>query len=205
VGVWREEDHPRGYHGHFISKVAAIGSAVVDATKAAGGEIANRIKQVGKAITGATTMVPAAIGVYYSTLFARLYRRPLNSGAQSRSDYGSLPSKLANFPNKPDWLEDFSVETWNHALDGHAPESTEPDTDKFIDGSTDGIVNAIINAIPSTEPRLRNGSPQLFVSRYNGQTIRIFLEYVYETGKWDVSSVHPYSRDIVTDQLNARR
>jgi len=44
-----------------------------------------------------------------------------------------------------------------------------------------------------------------FVSSYNGQTIRIFLEYIYETGKWEISSVHPYSQDIVTNHFDSRR
>jgi len=204
MGIWREEDHPRGYHGHFITKVAGIGSAIVDATKAAGSVVADRAKQMGNALLGQATVVPTMIGVFSSTLFSRIYQRPTNTGAQRRSDYGKLPPELSGSENYPSWLLPISVETWNHILDGHAPESSERNTDKFVDGSTEGIVAVILNTIPVTEPNLRNGDRQRRYSSYGGQTIRIFLEYVANVGKWEITSVHPFSGDSVTDFMNSR-
>jgi len=205
VKVWREEDHPRGYHGHFISKVANAGSLIVDAAKAAGGVVAERAKQLGQALFGQATVVPAALGVFYSTLFARTYRRPQDFGAQLRSDYGKLHAVLADESNFPSWMLPVSVETWNHILDGHAPESTDdPDADKFVDGSTDAIVALILSVISLSEPNLRYGSQQPFFSSYNGQVIRIYLEYIDGIGKWELTSVHPFSGDIVNNRGSGR-
>jgi len=198
MGIWREEDHPRGYHGHFISKVAGIGSAIVNATKAAGSVVADRAKQLGNALLGQATIIPAAIGVFSSTFFSQIYQRPTNAGAQRRSDYDKLPPELSGSENIPSWLLPISVETWNHILDGHAPESTERDTDKFVDGSTEGIVAVILNAVNIAEPKLRFGNTQEFLSSFNGQTIRIFLDFIPEAGKWQLSSVHPHSKDFIT-------
>jgi plasmid maintenance system killer protein len=166
--------------------------------------LASRARAVGKAFAGAATAVPAAVGVYYTTIFGRVYRRPINAGAQSRDDYGKLPEALGNESNFPSWIMPLSVTTWNHILDGHSPESTYRDTDKFIDGSTEAIVAAIFNAIPWSELELRNGDPQFHYSYFNGQRIRIFFQYVYGTGKWEITSVHPYLKDIVSTHFSRR-
>jgi len=205
MGVWREEDHPRGEHGHFISKVAAVGSAILDATKAAGSVVIDRAKQLGIALIGQVTVVPAAFSVFSSTFFARLYQRPTNEGARARADYGIVPVELTSGELLPPWLLPVSVETWNHILDGHSPESTDQSADKFVDGSTAGIVAVVLNAVQIAEPELKYGDRQRSYSTYNGQAIRIFLEYVPGSGRWELTSVHPFTGDSVIDFLNSRR
>jgi len=211
MGNWKEEDHPRGYHGHFISKVAEVGAIMFDATKAAGSELASRAKQVGAALKGASltmaTAVPAVLGIYGETLlgrFKRNYRRGPDPGAQKRDDYGKLPAELADTENMPEWLMPFTVEVWNHILDGHSPESTYRNTDKFVDGSTEAIVRVILGSIPEIEPDPRFGRVQGFKTQFPDQMIKVFLEYNGDVGKWEITSVHPFTGDFISDHFKRR-
>jgi hypothetical protein len=197
MGIWREEDHPRGYHGHFIEKSKQIGSALVDATLAASSDIASRFKNLGKALVGTTTLVPGAVMVFVSTLNASVYRRGGDASAASRNDYNQVPVKLQDSKYLPDWLMPISLTTWQHILDGHAPESRYGNTDKFHDGTTEAIVSTILRSIPLSEPNLKNGRNQQFYAIYNELTIRMFFEYDYAYGKWILTSFHPFSGDKV--------
>jgi len=181
---------------------------MLDATKAAGAELASRAKQVGAALAGASvtaaTAWPAALSIYINTLLTRQYWRPRDEGAAARDDYGKVPSELTSSDHLPPWLLPVSVETWNHILDGHAPESTDLYTDKFADGRTEAIVAAILEALEMGKPRLRDGDVQDHYSTYNGQKMRFYIEYIDRIGKWELTSFHPYPGDPITDFFKSR-